>query len=333
MRPLTFAIVLATAMTCAAHAAAQTSDRARELFREGVGLLKKADGPDYAEAYKRFEAAYADSPSPKILGNLGLCAFKLERNGEAIDAYTRYLAEAPDISAGEREEIGAELAKLRQSTATVELTVTPPAARIRDERQRDDGHLVVNEYIVDGGTITLGLHAGKHSLTVMADELEDSRLELELGGGARESRRVELRPVPPSGAQPTDAHADEPTAYEAAQPVPSQGFWIGLGVTGAFAVATGVVGGLALAKHGEFEDARDAGDIASAEELQGSGRTLSITTDVLLGATGVAAIVTTVLLVTSLTSDEADTDVDATLTATPAFGRHGAGVVARYDWR
>jgi Tfp pilus assembly protein PilF len=110
------------------------TDEARRHFGAGVALLDDRDGPRYEEAYLAFRAAYAAAPSPKILGNLGLCAMMLERDGEAIDAYERYLREVEDIEPREREQIERDLETLRATAAR--LTVEAPAGTtIVDRRQ------------------------------------------------------------------------------------------------------------------------------------------------------------------------------------------------------
>jgi pimeloyl-ACP methyl ester carboxylesterase len=85
-----------------AHAADAISDEARTHFKAGVSLLQDPEGERVEEAYREFKAAYAISKSPKILGNMGFCAMRLERDGEAIEAYSQYLREVPDIDADER---------------------------------------------------------------------------------------------------------------------------------------------------------------------------------------------------------------------------------------
>src|SRR6266496_5806066 len=69
------------------------SEEAKKYFKSGVDFLKDPDGARYEEAYAKFRAAYQISPSWRILGNLALSAMKLERFGEAIEAYERYVAE------------------------------------------------------------------------------------------------------------------------------------------------------------------------------------------------------------------------------------------------
>lgn len=76
-----------------------TSEEARSHFAAGVSLLQDPEGEKVEEAYREFRTAYDLSGSPKILGDMGFCAMRLERDGEAIEAYTRYLREVPDIDA------------------------------------------------------------------------------------------------------------------------------------------------------------------------------------------------------------------------------------------
>src|SRR4051794_36501980 len=95
--------------------AQEITPEARRHFKAGVNQLQDPDGARYEDAYREFKAAYAASSSPKILGNLGLCAMKLERDGEAIDAYSRYLREVSDTDADERAQIMQDLQTLSVS--------------------------------------------------------------------------------------------------------------------------------------------------------------------------------------------------------------------------
>jgi hypothetical protein len=76
------------------------------------------------------------------------------------------------------------------------------------------------------------------------------------------------------------------------------GFLVMAIVTGALAAGTVVVGSLALANKGAFDDALAADDLAEAEDLRETGVILNGTTDALLVSTVVAAGVATVLLFT-----------------------------------
>src|SRR5690349_6487515 len=113
-----FPIALAAALCLLASGAraadpANAEDEAHRHFKVGISYLQDPEGERYEDAYGEFKLAYELSHSPKVLGNIGLCAMKLERDGEAINAYTRYLAEVPDIEADERAQIERDLGSMQ----------------------------------------------------------------------------------------------------------------------------------------------------------------------------------------------------------------------------
>ena len=116
----TVLVVLATAGPAIA-ADVPISEDARAHFTAGVNLLQDPDGARYEEAYREFKAAYSASPSWKILGNLGISAMKLERDGEAIDAYKKYLSEGgKQVDADERAQFQRDLATLEAGRRALE---------------------------------------------------------------------------------------------------------------------------------------------------------------------------------------------------------------------
>ena len=100
---------------------------AKKQFTAGVNLLDDPEGAKYEDAYHAFKRAYALSRNVKILGNIGFCAMHLERDGEAIEAYSTYLRETPDIDERERAQIQRDLATLSSTIARVRITVQHPA--------------------------------------------------------------------------------------------------------------------------------------------------------------------------------------------------------------
>jgi hypothetical protein len=131
---------LAALSAPAAAADPPITERARAHFTAGVNLLQDPEGARYEEAYREFKAAYAESPSWKVLGNLGLTSMKLERDGEAIDAYERYLKEGgAELDADERAQIQRDLSTLKSSAVTLTLQSSPAGATITDERQAVQG--------------------------------------------------------------------------------------------------------------------------------------------------------------------------------------------------
>src|SRR4029079_4172431 len=88
----------------------QVSEAARQHFKTGVAYLTDPDGARYEDAYREFKTAYADSPSWKILGNLGITSMKLERDGEAVDAFEKYLAGGgANVDSSERAQMERDL--------------------------------------------------------------------------------------------------------------------------------------------------------------------------------------------------------------------------------
>src|SRR5580704_19345460 len=105
------------------------TEEARTHFAAGVALLQDPKAPRYEEAYREFKAAYATSPSYKILGNLGLCAMKIERDAEAIHAYETYLKEAgPEVTSQQREQMKRDLLTLKAGILEVTVSSVPPGA-------------------------------------------------------------------------------------------------------------------------------------------------------------------------------------------------------------
>jgi hypothetical protein len=234
-----------------AHAAEDTvSEEARAHFKAGVALLQDPDGARVEEAYREFRTAYAMSNSPKILGNMGYCAMKLERDAEAIDAYSRYLREVPDVDADERAQIVRDLQTLSVGIVRVNVSVSQPGALVSDVRIPVRGDKITNVYTPEAGKLALGVRAGHHVFTVRAQGFQEATWELDALAGVREQhefvlKKVEAAPVtPPSGSGTADKKSG-----------PGILPWIVTGV-GVAAIGAGTATGIvALGKSKDIENA------------------------------------------------------------------------------
>jgi hypothetical protein len=279
------------------------SPEARKLFKTGVALLRERTGPKYEEAYRAFKAAYRVSPSPKILGNLGLCAMMLERDGEAIAAYRRYLDEVGDIADDERKEIERELALLEASAVALSLDVSPVGeAVVIDERRPVKGLPVINRYELNGERLSLRIRAGLHHLRVERDGYVTHSLDVVAEPGQLLQERVTLEPEP----EPTPTPEPPGSVWEEPAVI------AGLTITGTLAVAMGVTMGIAFSTHDAYEDARAADDGARGDELRDRGQALNIASDVLLGAAAASALVTLGLVLFLPTGEEVQVRMDGT---------------------
>ncbi len=321
--------VIAT-LLCATPAFAEdvpVSDEARTHFDTGVSYLEDPDGARYEEAYREFKKAYELSPSWKILSNLGIAALKLERDGEAIEAFQRYLREGGTaVDADERAQVERDMKMLEASAATLTLESVPEGAVVTDERRPVSGSPIVNRYGPVTGKLVLRVRPGLHRLSARVDGYADASVELDVQPGSVQAHTFQLERA--SAGEPTPDAATPPgQAQETERPVPV-GVYIGLAATGAFAIGAGVTGVLALGKKSDYEDANDGTDPATAKDLRDSGQTLNLVTDVLMGAAVVSGAVTAVLY---LTRPEKPPEQDrSALRLLPAVSTSGVGLaVAR----
>jgi hypothetical protein len=306
------------------HADVPISDKARESFNAGVNYMQDPDGAKYEDAYREFKAAYADSPSWKILGNLGIVAMKLERDGEAIEAFKAYLAEGgANLEADERAQFERDLSTLKAGVVTINITTTPPGAQIIDERIPAQGQPIRNVYEAASQPLRLGIHAGRHRITARLAGYTDQVWELDARSGANESHAFELAPVTTAAPAASGPASIGTPASDVTRPVPTS-VYIGLAATGACAIGFAVTGILAKGKHDDFNEKNDGLDPQQAQELKDSGEQLNLFADVFLGATVVAGGITAILYATR---PAASPDRGHNLRMQPLVGNRAGGLV------
>jgi hypothetical protein len=253
------------------------SDQAKQHFNAGVALLQDPEGEKVEEAYRQFRTAYDLSGSPKILGNMGFCAMRLERDGEAIDAYSRYLREVSDIDAEERAQIVRDLQTLTVGVARITIETNVPGAMILDERVPVRGAHVTNAYGPVNGKLEVGIRPGHHVFTAKLAGREDATWELEAYAGAKEQHAFVLKePVRTPEPGSTVARDDRPSAT---------GPIILTSAGGAMLVAAGITGIVALNKTNDIGDRCPNDDCPRNFDLEGersSARTFVGVTDLLL---------------------------------------------------
>lgn len=268
-------------LPCTAHAQEKISAEARAHFEAGVSLLQDPDGARYEEAYRAFVTAYEQSRSPRILGNVGLCAMKLERDAEAVDAYARYLEEVPDIDPVEREQIRKDLLTLRSGVVRITLTVSPPGSTIVDVRVAVRGEAVTNVYApAASDKITLGVRPGHHVLRAKVGDRESAAIEIDAAPGSAFTRSLVVAPAS--------------TSVQIARPTPSKVMpitMLGLGL--ASLAAGGVTGWLSMQKVDDIAAECPNGECPPSFDLdraQKSARMFTTATDILLVSGGVLTV-------------------------------------------
>ena len=201
-------ITIAALTLSASHVRADVpvSENANRRFSQGVRYLTSQDPERYEKAYREFKAAYADSPSWKILGNLGIAAHELERDGEAIDAFKGYLERGrKELAADERKQFKDDLEVLEASYSTISIETVPDGAWIIDERLPETGAPILNRYGPTEGKLVLRVRAGHHRLRAEFNGYESDVWELSDAPGGSSSHRFELRTTPPAPAPTPEA--------------------------------------------------------------------------------------------------------------------------------
>ncbi len=242
--------------------AADATEQAKEHFDKGVELFKN---DDFSGALVEFRAAYKAQPHFAVRYNVGITLYKLQRYGDAHAELTAYLEEGagqiPDDKSKEVEDILSSLKSLL-GTLTVKTAV-------------DGATLLVDGKVASSWSVTL--EVGEHSVEVRAPGHEAFLQVVELPGG--ESVIVEA--------------VLEELVLPSRKKLRPAGFWAVMSVTLALGASAGVTGGLALKTKADYREM--SYDDPDWKSVKDRGLTLSITTDVLLGVTGAAAITTIIL--------------------------------------
>jgi hypothetical protein len=212
-------VLTALALATPARAEVPISENANRHFSEGVRYLTTQDADRYERAYREFKAAYADSPSWKILGNLGIVAQELERDGEAIAAFEGYLeGGAKELSAEERAQFTKDLALVESGSATLQIETAPDGAWIVDERLPESGRPVVNRYGPTAGPLKLRVRAGHHVIRAELSGYVSASWELSEDPGASASHRLDLQRVNGSGSAAARGDRDADARSEQGNP-------------------------------------------------------------------------------------------------------------------
>jgi hypothetical protein len=252
-------IVLLLGVARPAAAEEAISEEAKLYFRNGVELIQSSP-PNYQDAYYQFKLAYEKSKSWKVLGNLGLCSFKLERDGEALDAYNQYLKSGGnDIDPEERKQLERDVLLITGNSAAVSLTSSVADVEVIDARAGTS--VPPQTYKFQGTGLALRLRAGTHTLTATTPDGKQERWEVNLSPGKTVEHAFSF------GATATPVAAAPVAAAPAGEPTPDpvdKGESGGSGLrtvgfvtagVGAAALVGGVVTGL-MAK-GKESDATD----------------------------------------------------------------------------
>jgi hypothetical protein len=312
------------------------SPEARAYFKNGVELLQ-GDRPNYQDAYYQFKLAYDKSQSWKVLGNLGLCAVKLERDGEALTYYQDYLRRGgKDISKDEREAIERDLLLIKGNGATLELSSSETELELQDERSGSTVGRQNHEFT--GGKRTLFVRAGEHRLTAKAKDGRTLEWQVNVDPGRTVSHEFDFNAPAPEQTPPAPAHQAQPgsppppveaPAASTSNPVRLIGF-ITTGV-GVAALGGGLITGLmANSKQDEATSKCDSQKICdpAAEPLFEDAESLAGTSNVLWIGGGVVTAAGIAMIVFGKPSTSTSSEQARSIRVVPVLGAGVGGLFA-----
>jgi hypothetical protein len=302
--------------------AAQTAE-AKKAFSAGVNLLQDPDGAKYEEAMLQFRRVYQLIATWKVLGNVGLCAMKLERDGEAIEAYEKYLKEGgAQIDPDEKAQVERDLGTLKASLVTVHLVFPSGQGKLIDERVNSRGNRTINEYPIVATTLDIGMHPGHHTLTARLAAGE-SRWEDDFAPGSKGEHKFTI--APPKGGDQVPPGGE---TQAGGRPIPTT-VWVAGGATVALAVGATVTGLMANSKRSSFNEINgQPGKQEEAQTLHDSAKSMGLINTVLTGVAIAGAGATAYLF---LTRPEASSTRTGKTFIAPWMTASGAGLFLKSD--
>lgn len=290
MRSLMALTAAAITLACASQARAQGQpagpaaiEEAKKHMKAGAAFYNDPNGHKCEEALREFIKAYRLSGSLNALKGMAICNLELERDGDAIEQYTTYLAaKGASLDPADKAQVEADLNALKQAVAAVRLSANLPGVRVVDVRTPAKGFPIRNTYTIGAGQTRLGIHPGQHVLTASLAGYPDEIWTVDIANGGAYTHVFEMRRPAPAPVPPMT------------RPVPPSVYVMG-GLTVALAVPWVALAVRAKAKNDDYAKVNGHEDAASLTELRDGVKNANILADVFLGATA-ASLGTTAIL-------------------------------------
>jgi hypothetical protein len=194
----------------------QNKVQARALLDQGTKLYERGD---IAGALEKFQAAYAAFPSPKLMFNIGQANRDLHRHLDALEAFEKFLADAPDASPEMTTDARKSVSQLQKKLGQIQIDCMTSGAEVSV-----DGKSV-------GRTPLPGLiwsTPGNHQITAKHERLVPAVEEVDVRAGSVST--VTLRMAATVVAAPVLGPAATPALDLRTSSMPSggsEGWWLG----------------------------------------------------------------------------------------------------------
>ena len=201
------AAVFAGALSATPPLHAQPDDdraRARTHFDRGVTLAKQQQ---YREALSEFQSAYDAFPNHGVLYNIARAQILLDRPSAALITLERYVTDGgAQVPPSRRREVDATIARLRDQTATLTISIEPAGALVTIDDEPVGRSPLPSPVRVD---------AGRHRVEAALESGLVRELTVEVVARQALSAYLDLRPPP----NPSSTPLPPPIAEKAVAPL------------------------------------------------------------------------------------------------------------------
>jgi hypothetical protein len=260
-------------------------EEAQRHYQRGRELY---DDNDFAGALVEIRRAYDTAPSYKLLYDIGQICAQMQDYACALRTFTRYLDEGKgEIPAQRRDDVQADIERLKGRVATLRITTTKPGAEI-----------LVDDVSVGTTPLPEGVmvSAGRRKITAKLQGAEPVTKVVEVAGQDNLDVALDLAAPAGDGKKSEAPPATQPeSGRKGGVPVVP---WV---ITGVLAVGAGVTGGLAMGASSNLKTKLDTfgSTRPDIDDARSKTKTLALTTDVLFGVTAAMAVTSVILTVTS----------------------------------
>ncbi len=294
--------------------------KAREHYSNGKALY---DEQKFEEALQEFQAAFRIKSHPTVLKSIAECQVQLGDIPAAINTLQQYV---DNPEATDKALVEARINELESLPIKVTINSTPAGAKIAVAGTEIDDvtpatiELAEGEYII---TLSVeGYPPVSRSVNVKMKGNNELTIDFVAEVEAASPQADDDAIVDPFAGEETAA-AGEVEAVEEDDKLPNA-FWISAAVAGVGLVSGTVFGTMALGDEKDYEK-------NPSQAKKDAGERDAIIADVSFGVAGAAAIVGTVILVTSLRKNKSQGE-SAKLRVLPVAGRDQVGMSATFSF-
>jgi hypothetical protein len=295
--------------------------KAQALLSEGAALFEKGA---VAKALEKFNQAYEEFPSPKLLFNIAQSSRKLGLSVDAVKAFERFLAEAPDAPVDMTAEAKRSVVELTAAVGRLSVECSTAGAEISIDGNRA-GFAPISD--------PLWIMPGHHTVTARHPNYLPATAGVDIDPGTVHTVALAMQLKLQAQGGPTRATmsraklAESSTNLEKTPPPSQHGLWLGRTwawvATGTTVVFAGTATYFGLSMKSKFNSLNDscgsnAGTLSCSESDVDSVGFRRNMANVFWGLTAAAAVTAGVLFVVE----------DHSVTVAPVADGRSVGMLA-----